>query len=225
MLMLKTPFILINFKAYKEASGTRALKLARLIDKLARRARVNLAVAVSVLDLQVVCQKTSLPVFAQHCDAFDYGAYTGGILPFLIKEKGAKGVILNHSEKRLNHEVLVESIKQAKRADLTTLVCATTSREAQKIVKLRPDWIAVEPPELIGKKSIAQVKPEIIVDSAKLLPKNKLVVGAGISSGEDVRIALSLGVVGVLVSSAVCLAKNPEKVLLELIKGLKIRRG
>ena len=72
MLMLKTPFILINFKAYKEASGTRALKLARLIDKLARRARVNLAVAVSVLDLQVVCQKTSLPVFAQHCDAFDY---------------------------------------------------------------------------------------------------------------------------------------------------------
>ncbi|MEM2175414.1 MAG: triose-phosphate isomerase, partial [Candidatus Micrarchaeia archaeon] len=49
----------------------------------------------------------------------------------------------------------------------------------------------------------------------------KVICGAGISKGEDVKKAMELGTVGVLVSSAIVKSKNPEKVLREMIKYAK----
>ena len=76
-----------------------------------------------------------------------------------------------------------------------TVVCAKDSKEAAKIAKVSPDFIAVEPPELIGGEvSVSKAKPDIIRESVKAVGgKSKLLVGAGVKTGEDVRIALKLG--------------------------------
>ena len=49
--------------------------------------------------------------------------------------------------------------------------------------------------------------------------KMKFLVGAGIHSSEDLKIAMKLGASGIAVSSAICNAKNPGKKLRDLVKG------
>ena len=91
-------------------------------------------------------------------------------------------------------------------------------KEALKIKKLRPDYLAVEPPELVaGRTSISKAKPELIKNIAKKL-RYPFLVGAGIHNNEDVKIAMKLGAKGIAVSSAITTTKNPEKVLKNLIK-------
>ncbi len=87
---------------------------------------------------------------------------------------------------------------------------------------MNPDLIAVEPPELIGGDiSVSKAQPEIIEKSVRLVGENKLLVGAGVKNGHDVRIAMSLGASGVLLASGVTRAVDPESVLLDLISGLR----
>ena len=54
----------------------------------------------------------------------------------------------------------------------------------------------------------------------KVNPKVKVLCGAGITSGEDVKKALELGTKGILVASGVVKAKNPRKVLEEFAEAI-----
>ena len=47
--------------------------------------------------------------------------------------------------------------------------------------------------------------------------KMKFLVGAGIHTKEDVKVAMKLGAAGIAISSAITKAKNPGKKLKELI--------
>jgi len=49
-------------------------------------------------------------------------------------------------------------------------------------------------------------------------PNIKVLCGAGITNGEDVKKALELGTVGVLVASGVVKAKDPKKVLIGFVE-------
>jgi len=83
---------------------------------------------------------------------------------------------------------------------------------------LKPDIIAIEPPELIGTGiPVSKAKPEVITDTIRLVreinEKVVIVCGAGISRGEDVKAALKLGTQGVLVASGIVKVKDPYMVL------------
>ena len=89
----------------------------------------------------------------------------------------------------------------------------------------KPDFLAVESPELIGgAKSVCESKPEVItetVDKVKKVNKKQVVLcGAGIKSGGDVKKAIELGTRGVFVASGVIKSKTPEKKIRELVKYL-----
>jgi len=128
---------------------------------------------------------------------------------------------LNHSENRIGYEVLKKTIERAKTIGLYTVVCAETPEEGAKFLDLDPDYIAVEPPELIGGDiSVASAKPEIIENAARLIGSEKLLVGAGVKNGEDVRICIKLGAKGVLLASGITKSDNPKKALLNLATGL-----
>ena len=76
--------------------------------------------------------------------------------------------------------------------------------------------------ELIGGDiSVSTAQPEIIENAAKLIGSDKLLVGAGVKTGEDVKLALKLGAKGVLLASGVTKAEDPKAVLMDLAKGLK----
>jgi triosephosphate isomerase len=105
------------------------------------------------------------------------------------------------------------------------LVCVKDVSEAKKYAKLNPDYIAIEPPELIGSgKAVSKEKPDLIVKAAKAVSsaknKTKLLCGAGIVSGEDVSAAISLGSKGILVASGIVKAKNWNKIIEEFAKNM-----
>ena len=158
--------------------------------------------------------------FAQHIDPIKYGSFTGHVLAESIKEAGAIGTLINHSERQLILADIDASIKRTRELDLVSVVCANDPSVSAAVAALKPNMTAVEPPELIGTGiSVSQAKPEVVTSTVELIKRiNPAVVvlcGAGITTGRDVVAALKLGTEGVLVASGVVKAKDPYKVLLE----------
>jgi len=206
------PLIVINFKTYKQ--GESAIKLAKAIEKVNK----NIIIGVQPTDIYEIAKVTKLRVYAQHVDYQKPGRNTGFILPEAVKKDKAKGVFLNHSEHKLKPRILKKTIKRCKQVGLKILVFAASLKEAKKIKKLKPDYLVIEPPELVGGKiSVSKAKPELIKNIAKKL-KYKFLIGAGIKTSEDIKIAMNLGASGIAISSAITKAKNPGKKLKELIR-------
>lgn len=213
--------IITNFKLYKTGTGAKALELAKIHDEVTKETGANIQVVVQALDLAKISQAVDIPVLSQHIDPVNFGSGTGHILPEAVKNAGGEGTILNHSEKRLDREVLRESVKRAKESGLSVIICAESPEEGASFLEFDPDYIAVEPPELIGGDiSVSTSKPEIIENAAKLIGTDKLLIGAGIKNGEDVKIAIQLGAKGVLLASGVTKAEDPKAVLMDLASGL-----
>jgi triosephosphate isomerase len=217
---MKLPLILINFKCYQEALGEKALKLAKYCEKISENYEVTIGVAPQFTDIYQIASKVKIPVFSQHVDALEYGAYTGHVSPLAIKEAGAKGSLVNHSERKLSLEEIKECVEILRKYKLISVVCADSIVKGKEIAKFNPDFIAYEDPFLIGSgKAISRVKPDSVRKFVKTIyninQKVKVLCGAGITSGEDVKKALELGTEGVLVASGVVKAKDPKKVLKE----------
>ena len=223
---MKLPLLLINFKTYTEATGKNAVKLAKVCETVAKRYGVSIAVAPNILDLSEVASSVDIPVFSQHIDPIlRDGKHTGHVLAESVKAVGAVGTLLNHSERRLKLEEIEECVKIAKSFGLITVCCSESPERSEQIAKLGPDFIAYEDPVLIGSGvPVSKAKADSVKAFVELLKKvNPKVVplcGAGISTGEDVEAALKLGTKGVLVASAIVLAKNQKKAVEDMAKAL-----
>jgi len=209
--------IFVNFKTYQQGTGESALSLAKICAEVEKETGIKIIPIVQVVDIFRLASQ-GLNVWAQHMDGIDFGPHTGQILPKALKEAGAKGILLNHAEKKLSLEELKKIME--KRQDFQTLVCSESLEEGQQIATLKPDFLAYEPPELIGGAvSVSQTKPEIISDFVAEIKEVPVLVGAGVHQKEDVQKALELGVKGVLVSSDIVLSENPKQELLNLAGG------
>ncbi len=216
--------IFVNLKTYKEGTGKRALDLVRVCEAVQKETEVKILPVIQAVDLYHIHHHLpQLEFWTQHVDSISFGPNTGQILPEAVVAAGAKGTLLNHSEKRLPVEVIQETIGYCQQLKLKVLVCSESLEEAKEINQAKPDLIAFEPPEFIGSRttSVATAKQEIIKDFVKEIKAAPVLVGAGIHSQEDVEIAVKLGAVGVLVATDVVLAKDPQKELLDLAKGFK----
>ncbi|MDK2372468.1 MAG: triose-phosphate isomerase [Candidatus Korarchaeota archaeon] len=220
---MSVPRLLVNLKAYLQASGEKAVEIARQAEKVWRETGVLIGIAPNVLDLKVVAESVDIPVYSQHVDPIDPGAHTGHIPPELVKKSGARGSLLNHSEKQIELHHISVAVTKLRELDLSPIVCAPTPQESAAVAALSPDAVAIEPPELIGTGiPVSKAKPEIVQSSLKAVidvnPDVDLLCGAGITSGEDVRAAIRLGSYGVLVASAVAKSPNPYEKMEELVR-------
>jgi triosephosphate isomerase len=221
--MVENPILVINFKTYEEGTGDRGLKMAKIIEKVAVQMNANIVIAVQIAEIHRIASEVSIPVYSQHMDGIHFGSNTGWILPETIKAAGAAGAVLNHAEHVMEPQKLREAIDRAKELRLKTIVCANTPETVKQVAKFSPDYIAVEPPELIGGAvSISKAKPEVITNSLQYAGSIPLLVGAGIKSREDVRKGIHLGASGAILASAVMKALNPEKIVKELADGLHV---
>lgn len=219
---LRFPVLITNFKTYESSTGVKALELAKLHEEIAREYGVNFAICPQAVDIWMVASEVNIPVLAHHFDAVTHGQFTGHIIPEALKIAGADGSLLNHAERKIPFPQIAESIKRAKEVGFFTVVCAKDIEEGKKIASLKPDAVAIEPPELIGGDiSVSTASPDIIRDAVKAIKDIPVIVGAGVKTGEDVKIALGMGAKGVLVASGVTKAADPRKVLVEFAKALK----
>ncbi|WP_457742421.1 triose-phosphate isomerase [Thermococcus sp.] len=222
MAELKEPIIAINFKTYIEATGKRALEIAKAAEKVWKETGITIVVAPQLADLRMIAESVEIPVFAQHIDPITPGSHTGHVLPEAVKDAGAVGTLLNHSERRMILADLEAAIRRAEEVGLITMVCSNNPAVSGAVAALGPNYVAVEPPELIGTGiPVSKAKPEVITNTVELVkkvnPEVKVLTGAGISTGEDVKKALELGSVGVLLASGVTKAKDPEKAIRDLV--------
>lgn len=218
--------IFVNFKTYEEGTGQKAVGLVGILEVIARETQVKVIPVVQSSDVKEIVSSTTLPVWVQKIDPIEFGAHTGAVVPEAVVEDGAIGTFLNHSEAKFaNFDDLAKASDRAKEVGLKTLIFAKDLDELKNVCSLNPNYVAYEPPELIGSTSIsvAQAKPEVIsqaheIANAAGIP---LIVGAGVHSQEDVRKSLELGAVGVAVASDIMKAEDPRKELLDLVGGFQ----
>jgi triosephosphate isomerase len=213
---------IINFKAYQTSTGLNAIKLAKICEKVAKKEKANIVVAVQPADILAVSGHVGIPVLAQHVDAVEFGAKTGWILPESVQQMGAVGSLINHSEHQIPLAQIDATIKRLKSLGMLSVCCADTPAKAAEIAKFNPDVIAIEPPELIGGNiAVSQAKPEVITQTTSRIKDIPVLCGAGVKTMDDVVKAVQLGAKGILVASGVTNAQNPEKALTQLVRGLK----
>jgi triosephosphate isomerase len=224
---LSTPLILVNFKTYIEGTGRKALELAESAEKVNRETGVCIGLAPQFTDIAKLAQTVSLPIFAQHMDPMGPGSFTGHILAEAVKDAGAVGTLINHSERRLKLADIEAAITRAETLRLASVVCTNNASVSASAAALKPDFIAIEPPELIGTGiPVSKAKPEIVTDTVKLVRNVNsdvtVLCGAGITQGDDVAAALKLGTMGVLVASGIVKAKEPYRALLDFAKAASV---
>lgn len=222
---MTSPLILINLKTYTEGMGNRAHMIAKAAEQVADESGVTIGVAPSPIDLHPLCHHFSIPVYAQHVDGCEPGANTGHITVEAIRVAGARGSLVNHSERRLTIAEIEASVRGLRARNLIAVVCSNNEMTSAGAAALGPDYVAIEPPELIGSGvSVSKANPEIIRRSVAAVqavsPKVKVLTGAGIQSGECVKIAVDLGTDGVLLASSVVKSKEPGMVLRDLVSKL-----
>jgi len=213
------PLVIINFKTYKQSMGSKGLKLARVCEQVAGKYKARIVICPQEPDLALFSRKVKIPVYAQHLDPEEPGKHTGFTIPAEAKAGGVEGTLINHSEHPLKLKEIKELVRLCRKYKLKSVICVPNLGMLKKIRVLKPDYIAYEPPKLIGGKvSVSEAKPDVIKKAVKLT-KIKVLVGAGVNSHEDLRTALRLGAVGVLVASDIVKARNPRKELVELVTG------
>jgi triosephosphate isomerase (TIM) len=221
---VRSPLFLLNLKAYPSAIGLPAVRLARLLDGLARSAGVSAAIAPATPDLARVAAEVRLPVLAQHVDPVEAGPCTGFVPPAAVRAAGGIGSLVNHSEHPLPDRQVRETVRALRAAGLVAVVCAGNVATAGRLGRLRPDYLAIEPPELIGgTRAVSTARPEVVSGAVgavrRVAPSTRVLCGAGVHDRRDVTRALELGSGGVLVSSAVTRARSPRSAIRELLAG------
>lgn len=211
--------ILINCKTYNQASGKNAEELA----KISKDMNAPVILCTQASDIHRCSEHNR--VFAQHVDTEPAGGHTGKVTIKSLVENGATGCLVNHSENRIPTEQIEATISLLKEHNITSVLCVQDSQEAQAYAQLSPDYIAIEPPELIGGDvSVTSANPAIVSDSVQAVQavneKVKVLCGAGVKNGSDVAKAKELGAVGVLIASGVAKAEDKKAALLDLVSGL-----
>ena len=214
----------INCKNYEEISGDKIIKFVKIAEKISKKYKVKIAIS-PPQHLVGLVANSSIPILAQHIDVSKVGSTTGFVIPELLKKSKVKGSLINHSEHRITSKEIEKLVLKLKELKMISILCVKDIAEIKKYVKLNPDYIAIEPPELIGSgKAVSKEKPELIAKAASIVNnsknKTKLLCGAGIVSGEDVAKAIELGSKGILVASGIIKAKDWNKAISEFAKAL-----
>ena len=225
MVKIELPVVVVNFKTYPQATGEKAVALAKTCEKVSNESGVSVVVAPQIPDIHRIGLAVDIPVFSQHLDPGDPGRYTGHVLGETLVEAGCSGTLINHSEKRMQLADIDDAIRKAETLGLYTIVCTNNPLVSVAAAALNPSAIAIEPPELIGTGiSVTQARPEVIsgsVDQIRVVNKEVTILcGAGISTGDDVVASIRLGAQGVLLASAVAKSDTPGDVLRGLVEPL-----
>lgn len=223
---LQSPMIIVNFKTYLESTGQKAVELAKNAERTTNETGACIVVAPQFSDIARVSEAVKIPIFAQHIDPIKPGNCTGHVLIDAIKEAGAVGTLVNHSERQLKLSEIEAIISLTREKGLISCVCANNPNTSAAAAAMRPDIVSFEPPELIGTGiPVSKAQPEVVNNTVKLVRKVNsditILCGAGISQSEDVSVALKLGTQGVLVASGIVKAKNQYGILRAFADALK----
>ncbi len=222
---VRAPVFEIGLKGY--LYGADAVRLAEAADRLSQELDVSVIFDPQAVDIPAVARATRrLLVFAQHMDPVAVGRGVGSVLPEALREAGAVGTLLNHSERRMTLGDINRAILRARDVGLATLVCADSPEEAAAIAQLGPDIVLAEPPELIATSRSAATEMRGFVERSvemvrRIDPGIIVMCGAGVQTPDDVEEMIRLGVGGTGSSSGVLKAADPVALMRAMLTAMK----
>lgn len=219
---LEPPFFEIGPKNY--LFGDQILDLARIADEAAAKFDVRVIFTTPYANIERVAASTkTLKVFAPHMDDIPVGRGLACILGESLKAAGAVGVMLNHAERALPLSTLVRALARARELELMTIVCADSIAETRAVAQLSPDLMITEPAELIGSGQACDMTyVRQSVDAVMgINPDIGVLVGGGISSGEDVYRTIMAGADATGSSSGIAKAVDPGAMVREMLSALR----
>lgn len=215
---------IINCKNYEEISGDRIVRFVKTAERVSKKYRVKIAIA-PPQHLVGLVAGSKVQILAQHVDDSKMGSTTGFVVPELLKKSRISGSLINHSEHRIDSRSIRNLVERLRDLKMTSVLCVKDVSEVRRYVRLDPDYIAIEPPELIGSgKAVSKERPGLIVRAADAVKgaknRTKLLCGAGIVSGEDVSRAAELGSAGILVASGIVRARSWDRTMSEFARAM-----
>lgn len=227
---MTSPRIIVNAKVYPQVTGTEnVLSLAKACQRVAEEHDTTIGLAPPQVELAAIGRVGGFDrvrFLAQHCDRIEPGSGTGWVTAEAIQAAGGDGSLVNHAEHKIPHEDVAVIVARLASLGLESLVCADSTAEAKALAEVRPTYLAIEPPELIGgERSVTSADPSIVRDAAmrvrQISPETLPLCGAGVKTGDDVAEAIRLGAHGVLLASGVVKADDPAEALRDLCAGLE----
>jgi len=211
--------IFLALKTYENATGEKALQLLANVKEISKETKVPIITCAQAVDIYQIKKELDIEVWAQHVDPIDPGKNTGWICPYSIKQAGATGVLINHSEHKIPEETVIATVEKAKKYGLKTLVIGQNPEMVIKYDKLNVDFVAFENEDLIASSiSMIDQQEETIKDLVKKL-RHPLIIGAGINDGEDTKKTVLAGAAGVIMATYFVTAPDPAAKLRELASG------
>lgn len=221
-LKLEPPFFEIGPKNY--LFGDQVLDLARIADEAAKKYDVRVIYTTPYANIEKVAASVkNIHVFAPHMDDIPVGRGLACVLGESLKAAGAVGVMLNHAERQLPTSTLVRTLNRARELDLMTIVCADSMAETRAIAQMHPDMIVAEPTELIGTGKAADLSyVAAAVEAVKSIDPNiGVLIGAGISNGNDVYNTIMAGADATGSSSGIVKAADPGAMVHEMLAAVR----
>jgi len=213
--------IILSLKTYKESTGEAAIKLLSCVKRVSQETGVKIIPAVQPTDVYRVKKELGIEVWAQHIDPIEPGKNMGWLSPYALKEAGATGVVINHSEHKMPDDMVKKVLDKAKEYGFKNVICGFNPEMVIKYDSWEPDFISYEREDMIGTGVSMLTQEEENIKKLISVLKRPLIIGAGISTGEDTKQAVKLGAKGAILASGFVLAKDPEAKLRELAEGFK----
>ncbi|NLC45169.1 MAG: triose-phosphate isomerase [Clostridiales bacterium] len=218
--VIRAPYFEIGTKNY--IWGDKVLEYARAADAAAEKYDIDVLFITPAVEIRRVAENTkNLTILAPYMDTLRPGRGMADILPEALKDAGAQGVVVNHSEKPMSLPAIKATIDRAKELDMLVFACADTIAEAKAIAQLNPDIINPEPSELIGGEGSGVSDMSYVKESIKVIkeinPNIMVEQAAGITNGQQVYDFIMAGSEAAGAASGIMNAEDPITMIDEMI--------
>jgi triosephosphate isomerase len=219
------PFFELGPKAY--TYGHNMLEIALRADAAGAEYGVQVIIDPQYVDIPIIAAKMQHAlVFAPHMDAIEPGRGQGAVLPEALRAAGARGVLLNHVERRLSRAELARAIARADAVGLATMVCTDDVDDAVQVAAMAPNIIVVESPQSIGTGAGTGASEGVIAATDAAIwavnPEILVLHGGGIGSAQDVYDVIRAGAQGTGSSSGVFRAPDPPCMAVAMIRASRV---
>lgn len=214
---VSAPFLTVNPKSY--LYGAKCLEFALACDAISRETDLPIYFSCGYADIRLVSEATDrLIVCAQSMDVLAPGRGMGKVLPESLYEAGARAVFLNHAENPKTLSDLRACIERAHEVGLIAIVCADSAVESCAVAEMGADIVVAEPTGLIGTGTTPDDRyiTETVEAIKRVAPDAKVVIGAGVTTGEDCSRVISLGADATGGTSGILNAPSPVERVREM---------
>lgn len=224
---IKPPYFELGPKNYMYDSTVEAL--AETVRAAAEKYNIRAIYSVPFLNVEKIAETFAgsehCYVFAPYMDDVYPGNGVGTELPERLKASGVQGIYINHSARPQPISAMLRLKRRAQELGIYTMACAGSIPEVQATAIIGPDILIAEPEDLIGSgqsADISYIKASIEAVQA-INPDISVLIGAGISSGEDVYKCIYNGADATGSASGIFRSEDPAAMIFEMFQA--VRRG